>query len=313
MEQFYSRLCLPHEQNFSAKQLFLLKLLVTCVFLGRAWQSIFMNIPLSELLWDEYLLHDTIEWLTGNSWEHYVKTSDPFIQNLQTTFGIIWLICGGLCWGDWLKYKISRFFYLFGSVLLFFLSFLYFKELFYSWGQWAEYSLQVGSPIVLYLVALGKVQNSPALRFWVQILIAVTFFSHGLYAYGYYPQPGAWVDWCMRVFFMNEKTARSFLVIIGILDMLKLLVIFIPVRWLQLSMIWYCVAWGFVTALARIVANFSHDLPIEALLQYTPETLFRLVHGGVPLLLVLLWQHKNYAYNQASHSLSSSSSSSSVL
>ena len=289
MNNFYSRLCLSHEQHFSFNQFLLLKLLVTAIFLGRAWQAIFMNIPLTELLWDEYLLHDFIQGLTSNSWEHYVKTSDRFIQNLQSFFGMIWLICGILCWKNLLTYKINRFIYIFGCILLFLLSFLYFKEMFYSWGQWAEYSLQVGSPIVLYLLMLGKTLNSPALRFWLQMLIAVTFFSHGLYAYGYYPQPGAWVDWCIRVFFMNEKTARSFLVVIGILDMLKLLIIFVPVRWLQLSMIFYCVAWGFITALARIIANFSHDLPLDALLQYTPETLFRLVHGGIPLLLVLLW------------------------
>jgi hypothetical protein len=297
MANLYSVFTKTHQENFSTNQLFLLKLLVSFIFLGRAWESIFMNIPITELLWDEYLMHDFIEWLTANSWEHYVKTSDRFIQNLQIFIGICWLICGILLWTRLFLYKIVRFFYLFGCLLLFFLSFLYFKEMFFSWGQWAEYSLQVGSPIILYLVISQKTNNSAALRFFIQILIAVTFFSHGLYAFGYYPQPGAWIDWCMRVFFMSEKTARSFLVIIGILDMLKLLVIFIPLRCLQLSMIWYCVFWGFITALARIVANFSNDLPVEAFLQYAPETFFRLVHGGIPLLLILLWKSPNTEKN----------------
>ena len=50
----------------------------------------------------------------------------------------------------------------------------------------------------------------------------------------------------------------------------------------------YAVFWGFLTALARVVANYSTDFPLETLHQYGFETVVRLCHGLGPLLILFL-------------------------
>lgn len=293
LNHFYASLVDAHRRDFSRRELLGLQILVFFVFFGRAWQAIFLELPIRELLWDEYLMTSVVEFF-GYDWSYYVRHSDAALTNVNTIVGLIWLLCAGLTF--WLHRlpRLLKWFYIFGNFLLIFLAFLYCKEMFWAWGQFWEYSLQATAPLFL-LWAVRPQANSPAFRFWTQISIGVTFFSHGLYAYGYYPQPVAWVDWCILVFFMSENVARKFLIIIGILDFLKLFAVFVPVRSFQKIALWYCVFWGFITALARIVANFSYDLPAESLYIYTPETLFRLVHGGIPLLLYFLWRDKKAA------------------
>jgi hypothetical protein len=284
----YSTYVDAHSRDFSRRELLGLQILVFFLFFGRAWQAIFLELPVRELLWDEYIMTSVVNFF-GYTWSYYVRNSDAALSQLSVIIGIFWGICAILTWQIHRLGRFLRIFWWFGVFLLVCLSFLYCKEMFWAWGQFLEYSLQVTAPIFLIFAARRQQANSPAFRFWLQISIGITFFSHGLYAYGYYPQPVAWVDWCIIVFIMSENVARKFLIIIGILDFAKLFAVFIPLRRLQFVALWYCVLWGFITALARIVANYSYDLPSESLFIYTPETLFRLVHGGIPLLLWSLW------------------------
>lgn len=284
---FYQKLVGSHVRPFAPREYLLLQLMVFFLFFGRAWQAFFFSIPLEEVFWDEYWLHDIVELLTGNTWEHYVRTSESFIILLQRAFALVWLVCAGLTWSR-LDKRWAVAVWWSGTGLLWFLFFLYFKEMFWSWGQLFEYASQAVAPIFLYSMYRYGL-NTPAYRFGLQLTIATTFFCHGLYAYGYYPQPAVWVDWCIYVFFMSEDTARLFLWWVGVFDMLKLVIIFIPFKPLQWLLLWYCLVWGFMTALARVVSTFSPELPIDTLFQYTPEMLFRLVHGGLPLLLWWAW------------------------
>ncbi len=286
-----------HARDFGRGEFLGLQILVFFLFFGRAWQAIFLELPFRELLWDEYLMTAVVEFF-GYDWSYYVRHSDSGLTFVNTVVGCIWAVCAALTWrvGRW--HWLERGVWWLGIFLLICLSFVYCKEMFWAWGQFLEYSLQVSAPIFLYFATRLR-GNSPSFRFWLQISIGITFFSHGLYAYGYYPQPVAWVDWCILVFFMSENVARKFLIVIGVLDFAKLFAVFIPWRRLQHVALWYCVLWGFITALARIVANYSYDLPLESLRIYAPEMLFRLVHGGIPLLLWSLWRKDKSAAGEA--------------
>lgn len=294
---FVHRLVDAHSRPFAGWEYKLVAWLTALMFLGRAWQAIYFDLPIRELLWDEYWLKGIVEFLSANTWEHYVKNSDEGIQIFQTFLGVNWLLAGAWVFAfrffqnGWVR-KIGDWIFYAGLWWLAVLFFLLFKEMFWAVGQLLEYSLQMGVGFFWLYMRRAEAVNSPNFRFALQLCTAICFFSHGLYAYGYYPQPAAWIDWCIRVFFLSETQARWFLWVIGIVDMLKLGIIFIPFRPLQLALLWYCVAWGMMTALARLVANYSFGLPIESLFFYTPEFLVRLVHGGLPLLLVGLWHSK---------------------
>lgn len=287
---FVAALVSGHRRECTPKERIFFKLLVFFLFFGRAWQALLLELPLRDLLWDERLMTGVVEAF-GYTWDYYVRHSDAAITHWQMALGALWALAALCVW--WLE-RLPRWLlalYWLATAMLVFLAVLYGKEMFWAWGQFWEYSLQMSAPVFLYFVLRKGATNTPNLRFWLQISIGITFFSHGLYAYGYYPQPVAWVDWCIFVFRMSEPVAREFLVIIGILDFAKLFLIFVPLRPLQWAALWYCVLWGFITALARIVANFYGDMMLEhTLYYYLPETLLRLVHGGIPLLLWSLWR-----------------------
>ena len=92
-------------------------------------------------------------------------------------------------------------------------------------------------------------------------MIGITFLSHGLYAFGFYPVPGNFIDMTISIFGISETEARTFLWIAGIIDVLILPLLFVN-KMLKIVVI-YSVFWGFLTALARVFANFSIDFPLQ--------------------------------------------------
>lgn len=272
-------------RTFQHKEILLLKILAITVFLGRAWQGIFWDLPLRPLLWDQNLLQGIVESIYNGSWHEYVTDPkvDSFINNLGTTFGIIWASCALAILGlkhnrKWLRIPIYI-----GTALLILLAFLYWKDKYYALGQLFEYSIQIATPLIfVYAVLEGK--NSLRFQTALKAIIAIAFVCHGLYAVGYYPVPGDWVQWCLDVFRLpTESSAYSFLQIMGILDFLAAVLLFF--RPTFSVAVWYCIIWGIMTALARVVANFYWDAPFYSLHQWGYETVFRLAHGGLPIFL----------------------------
>lgn len=280
---------------FTNKERILLKLLVAMLFLGRAWQGLFWDLPLRTFFWDQFLLEGVVTTLTNDTWQNYVTNRsiniDGIINNLGFSLGFFWLFCAGLVvfvkrewkWGKWILYI--------GSLSFFMVAFLYFKEKFWQVGQLFEYTTQVTAPLILVYVIYGG-QNTFRFRNVLRIIIAITFFCHGLYAYAYYPSPSIWVQWCMDIFhFKDDLTAKQFLIFIGVLDFLAASFLLINrFRPILIIVIWYCIVWGTLTAFARILGNFYANVPLESLHQHTYEALYRLVHGGIPLLLWFCYQ-----------------------
>jgi len=78
-------------------------------------------------------------------------------------------------------------------------------------------------------------------------------------------------------FHLSDSQALWWLKVAGVIDFIAAAALFIPA--LMRPAIWYCIVWGTLTAFARIVSNFSFDLPLDSLHQWLHETIFRLPHG----------------------------------
>jgi len=283
----------------SQREINLLKFFVGMLFLGRAYQGLFFDLPLRAFFWDQHLLEGVVTTLTGDTWQNYVTNRtfnvDGCINFLGATMGVCWLIAAVVTffadanrkWTKWVLYV--------GSVSLFILALLYWKQKFLALGQLFEYTIQVSAPLILVHAIFNGV-NTPRFRMILKVIIAVSFVCHGFYAVGFmgaglnifgvHPQPGPWVQWCMHVFgFSVDADAKFFLTTMGVLDFLAAALLFFRPTF-KLA-IWYCIIWGFMTAFGRVFGNFYWDYAFQSLHGWTYQMVFRLIHGGLPLLLYL--------------------------
>jgi hypothetical protein len=254
------------------------------VFLGRAWQHIRWDAPLRTLLWNQRLMEPIVESFFGMSWREWASspTVDAAIQNTIKGMGFFYLVCAVLVWFAKPKGRIIHGILIAGSALLLFLSWLYFLENWQRIGQLIEYTLQWTLPVFLVLALRGR-PAWPKLIMWLKIAIALTFVGHGLYAVGYYPRPGHFVTMTMNALSIEQQTAEQLLYVAGLLDFAVAVLIFIPRA--ATPALLYDAFWGFLTALARMVAYFDpNDLGGWAS-GWIHQTLFRLPHGLIPLLV----------------------------
>ena len=219
-------------RNFSAKELLLLKILVFFLFLGRAWQGLFWDLPLRTFFWDQSMLEGIVTYLTADTWQNYVTNKsvdiDAWINRLGFLMGCFWLCCALLALLIKNGWKWTGRILNLAAFSLFLLALLYFKDGFMALGQFFEFSIQITAPLILVYAVSGGV-NTPSFRMVVKLIIAITFVSHGLYAMGYYPVPGKWVQWCMNILRLsNDESAMHFLMVIGFLDFWAAACLFAP-------------------------------------------------------------------------------------
>lgn len=271
-------------QNIKIRSVLLLCVLT--VFFGRAWQFLFWDAPYRTLFWDENLLKSLVESILNISWYEYVTSSstDNFINNLVLGTGFVFFFAaiGSVIYLT-KKTKLSKFLVQLGGFNLVFLSFLLMKDKYYQFGQFFEHSIQFSVPFVFLLNVNDEKRD---LKNLLKILIAVVFVSHGLYAIGYYPVPGNFQDMVIQIFSFSEENARLFLKFAGVLDFVVALAIFIP-KTAKVALV-YAVVWGLLTAFARIVANFQIDFFWQTIHQELYGTLYRLSHGLIPLIVLIL-------------------------
>lgn len=280
-------------QFINSKTIRLLQLLTFSIFIGRAYQFIFFDIPFRSLFWDEDLMTSIVQ-LFGFSWNDYI-TNLEIAQNQEFIIQVIgiFLVFTAITtfFSHYNKKWLNRFL-VFGSFILFCLSLLYWKEHFYYIGQLIEYSIQWTTPIllVLFITYQNRKEKFTQLVIITKIVIALTFIGHGLYAFGVYPIPGNFVQMCLDIFLLDDFQATIFLKTVGILDFIAATLLFIPK--VDKVGIWYCIIWGFLTAFARVIANFDINIPWLSLHQWLWETIVRLSHGGIPLVLLLSIRHQ---------------------
>ncbi len=274
---------------------------ISCVglFLGRSWMHVMWDAPFRTIFWDENLLQSFIESNTAFTWNEYVTSPvvDQFIQNLIVGFGWFYLICAFASVGSYkLRHKprsivaVSLQFILWlGAISLIILAALYCKEKFFSIGQFFEYSCQFLSPVFLIFLLRDSITRDRLIRL-LKIAIALTFTCHGLYAIGFYPRPGLFVDMTINILHVNEANAVRFLNLAGILDFVISILIFVP-RFAKPAL-FYAVLWGSATAIARVAANFYWSNLEHTFGYWFWEMLYRLPHALVPVLVLYLLSSK---------------------
>ena len=280
----------------------LLKVSVFLIFLGRAWQHLFWDAPYRTFFWDESLLKPIVESWFGMNWTDYVTSprTDTIIQTLIQCNGFLYLLAA-ICTLLVTKFnkKLFKIPLFVGGISLVILSVLLAKEKFYHIAQFFEHSIQFGLPFV-YLYTFSENYEKPRLYRILKILIAVTFFSHGLYAFGAYPVPGKFVDMVINIFGCSEGFAVSFLYVAGILDFILAVLLFI--HNVDKYALIYAVVWGLLTAFARLVANFYWEFPLQSLHQNLYQVIYRLPHGLTPLIVLvgvnLFWRRKSFGYRR---------------
>lgn len=268
------------------------------LFAGRAWQHLFWDAPFRALLWDQPLMENLVLFLRGGTWQEYVtsEATDNFIQHTITGFGIFYALMATITlFIDSKRMAKFTWLYILSSAALIFLAFLYSKEKFFHAGQFFEYAIQFLLPLFFCYGLLQGVELKKLLLM-MKIAIAFTFTAHGLYAIGYYPQPGGFVDMLINIFNITEVRAKNILHIAGLLDFIISVTIFIP-RLSKYSLM-YAVVWGGLTALARTWANFYIDFPLDSLHQNLYETIYRLPHALVPLAALFLIRQSSLMVNE---------------
>ncbi|WP_108807384.1 hypothetical protein [Aquimarina spinulae] len=265
----------------------ILKLSTFLIFLGRAYQHIVWDAPYRTFLWDESILKSSIETIFGTPWNDYVTSLSAAnsISFSIKVIGIFYLICAiiTLMIKPNMK-KTGKFFLIGGSIGLFILALLYCKEKFLHVGQFFEYTIQFMTPVLLYMVLFTSIEFKK-IRLIALIAIALTFSCHGLYAIGYYPRPGSFIDMTLNTLPISEPSAHTMLKIAGILDFVVAIAIFIPR--ISYAALVYAFVWGGLTAIARLVGHFHIAFLWNSFSQWTWEMLIRLPHGLIPLFVMI--------------------------
>ena len=274
-------------QTDSIRNMRILRWATFFIFFGRAYQHLFWDAPYRSFFWSESILQPVIEGFFSVSWQDYVTSpiTDSIIQSIIKGNGILYAIAAGCALfinkinSKWVKYPLFI-----GATSLVILAILLTKEKFYHTAQFFEHSLQFGVPFVFTLLQIKPIQSDKIIL-CLKILTALTFASHGLYALGFYPVPGHFIDMLINILGLSEETSITVLYVAGVLDLIIAVLLFIPK--ISIYAAGYAFVWGLLTALARVVANYSIDFPIQSLHQSLYETLYRLCHALIPLYILL--------------------------
>ncbi len=278
--------------------LWILRLSAFFVFFGRGWEHLFWDAPFRAVLWDQTLMEGAVTFLTGMTWKEYATS--PVVNNIIDgsikLIGILYLTCSIITITVKPNHKKLGKMLLVGAFFLIILSILFYKNKFYKFGQFIEYSCQMFSPIFLFLFLFYKMQPN-RFHFLLKLAVALTFIGHGLYALGMYVTPGVWTDMAMSSLnfiglYPSEIQTENIIYIAGILDIILAVGIFFPHKW-SIPFTTWAVIWGLLTALSRVIAFMNFDPNWHTLFQWLPQTIMRLPHALIPL--AALWITCYYA------------------
>lgn len=266
----------------------IMKISLVLLLLGRAIQHLFFDSPIRGILYSKHFVNPVLQLLNIN-FNDYINSPnlDDSINTFLSTVGILFLILSvSTLFLNQFNPIIKKIILYFSCFMLVLVSFGYFKEKSLSIGQFFEYSAQLFLPLFFIIKKEKQV-------FFLKIIIAFTFFCHGLYAVGYYPIPANFVQMILSTSTLNNEQAFVLLHLVGLLDFLFAIAIFIPK--LKIPFLWYGVIWGFLTSFARIYTNVYVDFFSSTLFYWIYEFLVRIPHFTIPLYLILV-QKNNFSF-----------------
>lgn len=268
----------------------LLQISTISVFIGRAWQHLTKGGPYRSFFLNDNTGRHLMEWYWGMDWISILKSVEvsQSLRFLGEGMGYVFISFAVLTlFIKVLPRSLSIIILWTGAFFLAFIAFCLFIDKNWSWGQLFEYAAQVSSPILLYFYAFRSIKSSRFLLF-LKIAVAITFICHGLYAIGYYPQPGRFIDMVINGLGVNQSMAKQILYVAGILDIIISIGLFFPQKWILLPSVIYALLWGLATTIARLWTNYYPALWEASLKQWTPEVLFRFPHWILPLIILLM-------------------------
>jgi hypothetical protein len=265
-----------------------LKISCFFIFIGRGYQHLLWDAPFRSLLWDQNLLEPIIDGIFNMSWNDYVTSLevDNYIQQAIKITGVLYIICAILTLvihqhsKQWIKNIICI-----GGINLVLLSLLITKDKFYHLAMFFEHSIQFCLPFVLLYFLKNK--NRYRLQSILKIILALAFVCHGLYAIGaLYPIPANFVTMTLNILPIDEPTAKLLLLVMGIIDFVIAIGVFVPK--IAKPFLIYATFWGIATALARLISPLTYGFSLDIFHQYLYLVLYRIPHGLVPLLILLV-------------------------
>ena len=155
----------------------------------------------------------------------------------------------------------------------------------YRWATLSEHTLHIALPLTCALMLPYTPQEweMPAERI-LRATLSLCFIGHGLYALNISPTPQEFLVMTMNIMKVSESSAHYFLYAVGLLDLIAALFIWLPVRELRRSALYYMIIWGSLTALARPMGLPAPSL-LDRMITWGPEATWRLSHALTPLWL----------------------------
>lgn len=281
------------------KPFFIIQICAFLIFIARAYQFYFFGAPFRAILWDENLMSPIIEGVFNTPWYDYATSSktNKAIGNLTFFFSVVLFVSAfvSLFWKQIPYIRLKKSIIAFSLCILFLLGICMVKDKNYDFLQFFELTIQFAAPLVLYFSKDFETLNKGKLIFWLKVSIALTFIPHGLFAMGLIYVPGHFIDMTIKILAVTETQSRQFLFIVGLLDIIAAVFLFIP-KLVKPAFI-YIIIWGILTAIARVVAGFNYDFFLNSIHNFTYLTVYRLPHGLLPLATLILYGIYNKTLN----------------
>ncbi|MDB4725620.1 hypothetical protein OAF44_03770 [Akkermansiaceae bacterium] len=258
---------------------------MSLLFITRGWLTWKWDSPIRGLIWEEKWWSPVLQKFDV-TWSHFARTSDAWISPTLSGIGIFLMVSALIPWFAGVRrFRWTRW-------LLLPANFILALDIFSRWvgkdmqvGIFLEYGLQLVTPLVLLIfVSAGEVfskRRERTIKWLLIIAAALTFTGHGLYAVGYYSVPLEFRMMTTEILALSETRSLLFLKVVGWLDFLVVLLLFIPPAFR--SALVYMVCWGGVTAFARVVTYYNPNLPLYGMDPWLAETLVRTPHWLLPL------------------------------
>ena len=262
------------------------KIAALSLFLGRGWLYLSGGAPLRTLLWSETFFQGFVTGVLGLNWHEYATNPrvDAAINYLIQSFGVFFIVLFVVTIFIKVQHqKLAKLYYL-ATGLMFVIILLRFAEKFFYIGMLIEHAIQIFTPLVFYFVLRGVIKPKTFILF-TKTIIALTFVGHALFAVGFHPVPGNFIDMIISILGVEERIAVELLLVAGSIDIVASILLF--VKDTERYALFFMIFWGMATALARVVANFNVDLALASGLQWIPETITRFPHALIPLGLYL--------------------------
>lgn len=235
----------------------------------------------------------TIVLLIGKGFLHF--TSDqPYsfvfsnANSVQLVFGFILMSFGVAAFVPMALLKKSKIIYFFviPSLIIFVHTYCSFIAAQSVIEQLVEHTLQIALPVLYIYCNTTKKIKFVQLNNALAVLVGLTFIGHGIFALGVHYLPEHFIVMTNQSLNLEDFQSSRFLFVIGILDIVLSILVFIPkVR--QVA-VWYLIIWGILTSLARTYYVLGDGLTMELLLVNLPNTLYRLPHGLIPIIMLLI-------------------------